>query len=167
MRRRRRCSATPARSSLANLSAIGFPSASAAGTLICARAPLPIHGAVRWGQTGFFGVRKDGSEFPVEVGLNPVVMSAGQFVIATVVDITERKAQLWSAWHVTTVAALFGFGFVITVGLKPLALGIPRKGFGVWRRTAGPGCRRSLCRIPERRLCSRVAACASDGRAGR
>ena len=79
----------------------------------------------------FFGVRKDGSEFPVEVGLNPVVMSAGQFVIATVVDITERKAELWSAWHVTTVAALFlVFGFVITVGLKPL--GSPfLKGF--WR----------------------------------
>jgi uncharacterized protein len=76
----------------------------------------------------FFGVRKDGSEFPVEVGLNPVVMSAGQFVIATVVDITERKAQLWSAWHVTTVAALFlVFSFVITVGLKPLALGIPQR----------------------------------------
>jgi len=76
----------------------------------------------------FLGVRKDGSEFPVEVGLNPVVMSAGQFVVATVVDITERKAELRSAWHVTTVAALFlVFSFVIAVGLKPLWLAIPQR----------------------------------------
>lgn len=37
------------------------------------------------------GVRKDESEFPVEVGLNSTVTSMGNVVIATVVDITERK----------------------------------------------------------------------------
>jgi PAS domain S-box-containing protein len=38
-----------------------------------------------------FGARKDGSEFAVEVGLNPTATSMGDVVIATVVDITERK----------------------------------------------------------------------------
>src|ERR1039457_3276818 len=38
-----------------------------------------------------FGARKDGSEFAVEIGLNPTATSMGDIVIATVVDITERK----------------------------------------------------------------------------
>jgi PAS domain S-box-containing protein len=37
------------------------------------------------------GARKDGSEFPIEVGLNPAATSMGDFVIVTVVEITERK----------------------------------------------------------------------------
>ncbi len=35
--------------------------------------------------------RKDGSEFPVEIGLNPIEMEDGTFVLCAVVDITERK----------------------------------------------------------------------------
>lgn len=38
-----------------------------------------------------FGVRKDGTEVPVEIGLNPIVTLEGSFVLASVVDITERK----------------------------------------------------------------------------
>jgi PAS domain S-box-containing protein len=76
----------------------------------------------------FLGVRKDGSEFPVEVGLNFAVMSTGQFVIATVVDITGRNAQRRRAWHATIVAALFlVFGFVIAFYLKPLVPAIPQR----------------------------------------
>ncbi len=37
------------------------------------------------------GVRKDGLEVPVEVGLNPLTTPAGRFVLSSVVDITERK----------------------------------------------------------------------------
>ncbi|HYY49110.1 MAG TPA: PAS domain S-box protein, partial [Thermoplasmata archaeon] len=38
-----------------------------------------------------FARRKDGSEFPVEIGLNPIETPEGRFVLASVVDITDRK----------------------------------------------------------------------------
>ena len=38
-----------------------------------------------------FAVRKDGTELPVEVGLNPMQTSEGSFVIASVVDVSARK----------------------------------------------------------------------------
>ena len=39
-----------------------------------------------------FARRKDGSEFPVEVGLNPIDSPQGLLVLASVVDISARKA---------------------------------------------------------------------------
>ena len=38
-----------------------------------------------------FGVRSDGSEFPVELGLNPIQTENGIMALAAVVDITQRK----------------------------------------------------------------------------
>lgn len=38
-----------------------------------------------------FGVRKNGSELPVEIGLNPIQIGKEHFVIASIVDISERK----------------------------------------------------------------------------
>ena len=61
----------------------------------------------------FFGQRKDGSEVPIEVRLCPIQSPEGMFVLASVVDITERRqAELKVEWQRNELAHLSRVGML-------------------------------------------------------
>ena len=73
-----------------------------------------------------FGRRKDGSEVPVEVGLNPIRTTEGLFVVASVIDISERRrAEAESSTlrqeltHISRVAILGELTAAIVHELSP------------------------------------------------
>ena len=54
-----------------------------------------------------FGRRKDGSEVPIEIGWNPIETPDGLFVLASVVDVTQRRqAELEAESHRNELAHL-------------------------------------------------------------
>jgi PAS domain S-box-containing protein len=52
----------------------------------------PSHRSMGVGRE-LFGARRDGSEFPLEIGLNPIMTPEGMKVLSAIVDISERKRQ--------------------------------------------------------------------------
>ncbi|HYG94217.1 MAG TPA: EAL domain-containing protein [Nocardioides sp.] len=40
-----------------------------------------------------FGLRKDGTEMQIEIGLNPIVVGADHYVLASIIDITQRLIE--------------------------------------------------------------------------
>ncbi|MCE9591672.1 MAG: PAS domain S-box protein, partial [Planctomycetes bacterium] len=84
----------------------GYPRHELLGQPIEILVPVPLRNAHSTLRTGYFadakvrlmgagrelyGRRKDGSEVPVEIGLNPISTAEGVFILASIVDVTERK----------------------------------------------------------------------------
>ncbi len=76
-----------------------------------------------------FGRRKNGSEFPLEVGLRPLSMGNENWVIATIVDISARK-QLETRFAKVIEASPFGMLLVDEQGLIQLTNPNLQKLFG-------------------------------------
>ncbi len=94
-----------------------------------------------------FGLRKDGSEFAVEIGLTPIQIATGRGVVASVVDISERKrleAQLRQAERLAELGTVAS-GMAHEIG-TPMNVILGRAEY-LLHRTADEGMRKGLATI--------------------
>ncbi len=76
-----------------------------------------------------FGLRKDGTEVPIEIGLNPLHTPEGDFVLSTIADITERKRSD-ERFHLAIEAAPTGMLMIDGAGKMVLVNAQIEKLFG-------------------------------------